>query len=192
MFSKIKPYMGSYIKYTYAALGAMFAGLIASVLPFFMEYRIIRPLIEGEKPSASYYAIHIAIIFVCELAYAILYVWGLEFFHISAYNTLKNIRISQQKKLECQPLGTVQDMGNGKIKKTVYRRYRSGRDNSCTRYPRGDSKSVNGAYRYYLYVLCRPETCPAVILLSAIRPVCNGYDVQGGNGTHERLLCRLC
>ena len=34
MFDKIKPYMGSYIKYTYAALVAMFAGLIASVLPF--------------------------------------------------------------------------------------------------------------------------------------------------------------
>lgn len=117
MFDKIKPYMGSYIKYTYAALGAMFAGLIASVLPFFMVYRIIRPLIEGEKPSASYYAIHIAIIFVCELAYAILYVWGLKFSHISAYNTLKNIRISLQKKLERQPLGTIQDMGNGKIKK---------------------------------------------------------------------------
>ncbi len=117
MFDKIKPYMGSYIKYTYAALGAMFAGLIASVLPFFMLYRIIRPLIEGEKPSASYYAIHIAIIFVCELAYAILYVWGLKFSHISAYNTLKNIRISLQKKLERQPLGTIQDMGNGKIKK---------------------------------------------------------------------------
>ena len=42
---------------------------------------------------------------------------GLEFSHISAYNTLKNIRISLQKKLERQPLGTVQDMGNGKIKK---------------------------------------------------------------------------
>ena len=40
MFNKIKPYMGGYIKYTYAALAAMFAGLIASAIPFFMVYRI--------------------------------------------------------------------------------------------------------------------------------------------------------
>ena len=117
MFSKIKPYMDNYIKYTYAALGTMLIALIASAVPFFMVYRIIRPLIDGEKLSAGYFAIHIAIIFVCELAYANLYVLGLKFSHISAFNTLKNLRISLQKKLEQQPLGTIHDMGNGKIKK---------------------------------------------------------------------------
>lgn len=117
MFSKIKLYMGNYIKYTYAALGTMLIALIASAVPFFMVYRIIRPLIDGEKLSAGYFAIHIAIIFVCELAYANLYVLGLKFSHISAFNTLKNLRISLQKKLEQQPLGMIHDMGNGKIKK---------------------------------------------------------------------------
>lgn len=43
MFHKIKPYMGDYIRYTYAALAVMFAGLIASAVPFFMVYRIIKP-----------------------------------------------------------------------------------------------------------------------------------------------------
>lgn len=109
--------MGGYIKYTYTALTVMFAGLIASAVPFFMLYRIIKPLINGEKLSAGYYAVHIAIIFVCELVYPNLYVLGLKYSHISAYNTLKNIRISLQKKLERQPLGTIQDMGNGRIKK---------------------------------------------------------------------------
>jgi len=117
MFSKVKPYMGSYVRYTYGALGVMFAALIASAVPFFMVYRIIKPLTDGETLSASYLAIHIAIIFVCELVYANLYVLGLKFSHISAFNTLKNLRISLQKKLERQPLGTIQDMGNGKIKK---------------------------------------------------------------------------
>ena len=117
MFSKIKPYMGSYIRYTYAALWTMLVSLIASMVPFFMVYRIIRPLIDGEKLSAGYLAMHIAIIFACELVYANLYVLGLKFSHISAYNTLKNIRISLQKKLERQPLGTIHDLGNGRIKK---------------------------------------------------------------------------
>ena len=117
VFKKIKPYMGSYVKYTYASLGVMLAGLLAYAVPFFMVYRIIRPLIDGDKVSAGYYALHIAVIFVCELAYSNLYVLGLRYSHISAYNTLKNIHISLQKKLERQPLGTIRDMGNGRIKK---------------------------------------------------------------------------
>ena len=101
--------MGNYVQYTYAALMTMFIALIASSVPFFMVYRIIKPQIDGEKLSAGYLAIHIAIIFAGELAYAILYVWGLKFSHISAYNTLKNIRISLQKKPERQPLGAIQE-----------------------------------------------------------------------------------
>lgn len=117
MFKKVKPYMGGYIKYTYAALITMLIGLIASMIPYFILYRIISTLLDGEKLSAGVFGVNIAIIAVCELAYAILYVLGLKFSHISAYNTLKNIRISLQRKLEQQPLGTIQDMGNGKIKK---------------------------------------------------------------------------
>ena len=117
MFKKVKPYMGEYVKYTYGALAVMFIALIASAVPFFLVYRIIKPLLEGEKLSAGYYTWHIAFIFIFLLAYAILYVLGLKFSHISAYNTLKNIRISLQKKLERQQLGTIQDMGNGRIKK---------------------------------------------------------------------------
>lgn len=117
MFNKIKPYMGHYIRYTYAALVTILIALIAYMIPFFMVYRIIKPLIEGEELSAAYLAIHIAIIFICELVYANFYILGLKFSHISAFNTLKNLRISLQKKLERQPLGAIHDMGNGKIKK---------------------------------------------------------------------------
>ena len=117
MFSKIKPYMGRYIKYTYAALATMFIALIASAVPFFLIYRIIQPLLDGKKLSAAYYTGHIVLIFIFMLVYAILYILGLKFSHIAAFNTLKNLRISLQKKLERQPLGTIQDMGNGRIKK---------------------------------------------------------------------------
>lgn len=117
MFSKIKPYMGRYTKYTYAALTTMFIALIASAVPFFLIYRIIQPLLDGKKLSAAYYTGHIVLIFICMLVYAILYILGLKFSHIAAFNTLKNLRISLQKKLERQPLGTIQDMGNGRIKK---------------------------------------------------------------------------
>ena len=59
MFSKIKPYMGNYIRYTYAALVTMLVALIAYMAPFLMVYRIIRPLINGETLSAQYLAIDI-------------------------------------------------------------------------------------------------------------------------------------
>lgn len=64
--------MGNYIRYTYAALAVMLIALIAYAVPFFLVYRIIDPLIDGQKLSAGYLAIHIAVIFVCELAYATL------------------------------------------------------------------------------------------------------------------------
>ncbi len=117
MFKSVKPYMGHYIRYTYAAFVVMLLGLLASMIPFFIVYRIIRPLLEGESLSVGYYAVHIAIFLVCELVYSNLYVLGLKFSHIAAFNTLKNLRISLQNKLEKQPLGTILDMGNGKIKK---------------------------------------------------------------------------
>ncbi len=100
MFQKIKPYIGSYIRYTYLALVILFLALIASAVPFFMVYRMIAPLLYGETLSAGYFVSHTAIIFVCELVYAILCILGLKYSHIFAYNTLKNIRISLQKRLE--------------------------------------------------------------------------------------------
>ena len=94
MFKKVKPYMGKYIKYTYGALAFMFIALIASAVPFFLVYRIIKPLLEGEKLSAGYYTWHIAFIFIYLLAYAILYVLELKFSHISAYPFRKNWSVS--------------------------------------------------------------------------------------------------
>ena len=117
MFHKIKPYMGAYVKYTYAAFLTMFIALIASMIPYLLIYRIVEPLLGGEVLSTGYFTGPIAGIAVCELAFALLYVKGLDLSHIAAYNTLKNIRISLQSKLERQPLGTIQDMGNGRIKK---------------------------------------------------------------------------
>jgi len=117
MFKKIKPYMGNYIKYTYAAMVTMLVALIASMIPYFLVYKIIEPLLNGEALSLKSFGIYLAIICACELVFSNLYVLGLKFSHISAYNTLKTIRISLQRKLEQQPLGAIQDMGNGKIKK---------------------------------------------------------------------------
>lgn len=117
MFQKVKPYMGEYIVYTRKAIIYICLAIVLSVLPYFCLYRIISPLISGGKISVLTSTVLILLIALCMVGNALLYVKGLSCSHHSAYNTLKNIRISLQKKIEVQPLGNIQEMGNGRIKK---------------------------------------------------------------------------
>ncbi len=80
-------------------------------------YQIIQPLLEGQSLSFAKVAGSVLAVAVCMVLYAVFYVWGLELSHESAYHTLKNLRISLQGNLESQPLGAIQEKGNGAIKK---------------------------------------------------------------------------
>lgn len=117
MFKKVLEYTGEYRKTTYAAIVVLLVGIVMNVLPFLFVYQIIRPLLMREPMTAEYVIWRIAAIAVCALLYAVFYVWGLSLSHRSAYNTLKNLRISLQSKLEKQPLGAIQEKGVGAIKK---------------------------------------------------------------------------
>ncbi|MCR5119156.1 MAG: ABC transporter ATP-binding protein/permease [Lachnospiraceae bacterium] len=117
MLKKVAPYMGEYRKYTVWAAILMTLGIVANVLPYFFLYQIISPLTRGEQIDASYILVRVIAVAVCEILFSILYVQGLTFSHIGAYNTLKNLRISLKAKLEKQPLGNIQELGTGRIKK---------------------------------------------------------------------------
>ena len=117
MFKRVAPYIGEYKKYTVWAVIMMTIGIIASVLPYFFLYQIISPLTRGESIGMTFLLIRVAAVAVCEIIYSVTYVQGLAFSHVSAYNTLKNLRISLQGKLEKQPLGNIKEMGTGRIKK---------------------------------------------------------------------------
>ena len=117
MFKRVAPYIGEYKKYTVWAVIMMTIGIIASVLPYFFLYQIISPLTRGESIDMTFLLIRVAAVAVCEIIYSVTYVQGLAFSHVSAYNTLKNLRISLQSKLEKQPLGNIKEMGTGRIKK---------------------------------------------------------------------------
>ncbi|MCR5509653.1 MAG: ABC transporter ATP-binding protein/permease [Lachnospiraceae bacterium] len=117
MFKKVAPYIGEYRKYTVWAAILMSLGIVANVMPYFFLYQIIAPLTRGEHIDASYILIRVAAVAICEIIYSFAYVQGLTFSHISAYNTLKNIRISLKGKLEKQPLGNINELGTGRIKK---------------------------------------------------------------------------
>lgn len=117
MFQKVLEYAGDYRKTTYRAIAAMLIGMVMNVLPFWFIYQIIRPLLMREEITGRYVAWRIAAIAICALLYALFYIWGLSLSHHSAYNTLKNLRISLQGKLEKQPLGAIEEKGVGAIKK---------------------------------------------------------------------------
>ncbi len=117
MFKKVAPYIGEYKKYTVWAAILMSLGIVANVMPYFFLYQIISPLTKGEQIDLKFILIRVAAVAVCELVYSFAYVQGLTFSHVSAYNTLKNLRISLQGKLEKQPLGNIQNLGTGRIKK---------------------------------------------------------------------------
>jgi ATP-binding cassette subfamily B protein len=117
LFKKVLEYAGEYRKTTYAAIAAMLFGIVMYVMPFLFIYQIIRPLLMRETMPAGYVIWRIAAIGACALLYAVFYVQGLSLSHRSAYNTLKNLRISLQGKLEKQPLGAIQEKGVGSIKK---------------------------------------------------------------------------
>ncbi len=117
MFKKVAPYIGRYKIYTVWAAVLMCLGIIANVVPYYFLYQIISPLTKGEEIAADFVLIRVAAVAVCEVIYSFSYVQGLTFSHVSAYNTLKNLRVSLQKKLEKQPIGNIKELGTGRIKK---------------------------------------------------------------------------
>ncbi len=117
MFKRVAPYIGKYKKYTVAAAVLMALGIVASILPYFFVYQIISPLTRGEELDIKFILLRVLFVAISELLFAVLYTQGLVFSHISAYNTLKNLRISLQGKLERQPLGNIKELGTGRIKK---------------------------------------------------------------------------
>ena len=117
MFKKVAPYIGEYKKYTIWAVIAMCIGIVASVMPYYFLYQIISPLTKGESISFQFVMLRVLAVGICEVIYSFSYVQGLTFSHISAYNTLKNLRVSLQGKLEKQSLGNIQNLGTGRIKK---------------------------------------------------------------------------
>lgn len=117
MLKSVSPYIGKYKKYTVLATVLMLLGIVANVCPYIFLYQIICRIVRGEALSARFMLFRALWILVCEVLHAVLYTQGLTFSHKSAYNTLKNIRLSLQGKLEKQPLGNLHDLGTGQIKR---------------------------------------------------------------------------
>ncbi|MCR4578742.1 MAG: ABC transporter ATP-binding protein/permease [Treponema sp.] len=117
MIKSVAPYIGKYKKYTVLASILTTLGIIANVIPYFFLYQLIVPLTQHQLPNSKFVLIRVGLILLCQVLYAVLYSGGLASSHVSAYNTLKNIRIALKGKLENQPLGNIKELGTGQIKR---------------------------------------------------------------------------
>ena len=117
MISYVFKYAGKYKKNTFLAMMILTAGVLFSMVPYILVYQLIEPLLNKESISAPYVLVRVLMFFLCILAYKVLYCYGLKFSHEGAFNTLKNIRTYVQSRIEKMPLGNIQDIGTGQLKK---------------------------------------------------------------------------
>ena len=117
MYKRILEYAGRYKKYTYSSIAFTFIAVLLNALPFLIVYQLIAPLLGYGEIGTAGIVWRLIAIAACVTLYALLYPFGLRLSHIAAFNTLKNLRISLQKRLEKLPLGVIQEKGTGTIKK---------------------------------------------------------------------------
>jgi len=117
MFGKVLQYAGNFKKFTYWAVAFMILGAVCSTIPYLNVYSLIDRLLRGEPMSLAASLPAIGSVLLFGILYAITYTVGLQLSHRAAYHTLENLRVSLQEKLERQPLGNVQELGTGAVKK---------------------------------------------------------------------------
>ena len=117
MVRGILKYSGRTKVLTFLATFLVLIAVASGIMPFVSVYKIITPLIQGEKITKGF-AFHQLgdIVFFLFLNF-ILYILALSLSHIAAYNTLFNLRKSLQERTEKLPLGVILDRGVGKTKK---------------------------------------------------------------------------
>ncbi len=117
MISHVFKYSGKYKKKTIMAMIVMTVGVLLSVLPYLFAYQLIEPLLNHQKLEVSFAISRTLLLFACLFMYRVLYCYGLQFSHEGAFYTLKNIREYVQSRIERMPLGKIQDIGTGQLKK---------------------------------------------------------------------------
>lgn len=119
MLKKILKYSGKYKWLTLIATIMVIIAVAAQIIPYVFVAQIISPLITGEQITSSFIMPRVIAVLVCLVANVLFYIGGLSLSHISAFNTLANLRKAMQKKIENLPLGVIKDKGTGKLKKLI-------------------------------------------------------------------------
>ncbi len=109
--------MGKYKKYFYASIICMALGVLASIVPYLMLFKIADNLLNKIPFDFKKIALLLSGMLGGGLANIFLYTQGLSLSHKAAFNTLKELRIQLKEKLNKQALGTIRQIGTGALKK---------------------------------------------------------------------------
>lgn len=139
MIKSILKYAGKYKILTIVATIMVVIAVAAQILPYIFAYQIISPLIAGESITWQFAVGRVVGVAVCLVLNFVFYIGGLSLSHIAAFNTLYNLRVSLQGKMEKLPLGVVQEKGTGNLKNCSWTTWRAWNFCSRTPYPKASA-----------------------------------------------------
>lgn len=119
--SRLLGYAGTYRILTYLSWVLAAAGALLALAPFGYIWRILREVIEVAPQYEN--AVHVTQYGWMAVAFAVVavltYIAGLMCSHLAAFRIATNLRLAMVKHIATLPLGTIEQFGSGKLRRTI-------------------------------------------------------------------------
>ena len=119
--SRLLDYAGTYRILTYLSWVLAAAGARLALVPFGYIWRILREVIEVAPQYEN--AVHVTQYGWMAVAFAVVavltYIAGLMCSHLAAFRIATNLRLAMVKHIATLPLGTIEQFGSGKLRRTI-------------------------------------------------------------------------
>lgn len=119
--SRLLDYAGTYRILTYLSWVLAAAGALLALVPFGYIWRILREVIEVAPQYEN--AVHVTQYGWMAVAFAVVavltYIVGLMCSHLAAFRIATNLRLAMVKHIATLPLGTIEQFGSGKLRRTI-------------------------------------------------------------------------
>ena len=119
--SRLLDYAGTYRILTYLSWVLAAAGALLALVPFGYIWRILREVIEVAPQYEN--AVHVTQYGWMAVAFAVVavltYIAGLMCSHLAVFRIATNLRLAMVKHIATLPLGTIEQFGSGKLRRTI-------------------------------------------------------------------------
>ena len=119
--SRLLDYAGTYRILTYLSWVLAAAGALLALVPFGYTWRILKEVIEVAPQYEN--AVHVTQYGWMAVAFAVVavltYIAGLMCSHLAAFRIATNLRLAMVKHIATLPLGTIEQFGSGKLRRTI-------------------------------------------------------------------------
>lgn len=119
--SRLLDYAGTYRILTYLSWVLAAAGALLALVSFGYIWRILREVIEVAPQYEN--AVHVTQYGWMAVAFAVVavltYIAGLMCSHLAAFRIATNLRLAMVKHIATLPLGTIEQFGSGKLRRTI-------------------------------------------------------------------------